>query len=379
MKAKYILVLILIFWVVIICLYGLLFREWVIQAYHGTAPDFFINLINGMYPRFAVEKHRFPLAFFLNKADQIFLRGSCMILMVLTAVFLVKRKIWQRLTEKQCSIQHAHILRLLFYAGLLYYTWDWIVDLQRLSQLQAFYKPVLIFKVIHLPLPGVWFFVIVYVIYMLSILGVIFRNKPVFAVMAAIIFTLMQGYFFSFEKIDHGYATLTYASLLMPFFLREVKQQNRERLIHTWSLPAIQTAIAGAYFFAGLEKVFTGGVSWATAHTFRTYLALHEVPLGLEVANNDFLSSLLPLLALLFQLGFPLILFFPKLRYIFLPGGIAFHTGTVLLFHIGAYFSPWIFVYIFFINWGWIADKLSAYAFTARCLNILKWAPHNNT
>jgi hypothetical protein len=373
MKVRSVFILILVFWVLVGCLYGWFLRDWVTQAYEGSAPAFFTHLINEIYPRFAVEKHRFPLAFFLNKADQIFIRGSFVLLVASLAFVLTKHRRWQKFTTQPCSLSHIRLLRILFYLGLLYYTWDWIVDLQKLTALQTFYKPILLFQLLHLPLTGFWVFIVIYSIYLLSVLCSIFNIKPIFsAVVVAAILTLMQGYFFSFEKIDHGYATLTYAALLMPFLLAETKHSNHQQILNTWSLPAIQTVIAGAYFVAGLEKLFTGGLSWATAHTFRTYLYLHQVPLGLEVAKSEFLSTLFPLLALLFQLGFILIVFFPILRYILLPGGIAFHVGTVLLFHIGAYFTPWLFVYIFYINWGWVIDKLFDYTLGKKFLNLLR-------
>jgi len=354
--------LISVCWVLVCILYLFLIRDWVFLIYDDAAPGFFTSLINELYPRFAVEKHRFPLAFFLDKADQIFLRGSFVLLIVWVAFLSRKHKIWTRFGLQQVSTAHAHLLRLLFYAGLLYYTWDWIVDLQRLSALQAFYNPVLLFKLLHFPLPSFWVFVGVYVLYILSLFFAIVQVKPVLSsFVVALLFVVMHGYFLSFEKIGHGYVPLMYAALLMPFFLMETQSQKNDKVMMSWSLSAMQATIAGTYFFAGLEKLFTSGLSWVSARTFRTYLELHQTPLGLQVAENDLLCVLLPLFAILFQLGFVLVLFYPKLRYVFLPGGIAFHAGTVLLFNIGAYFSPWIFVYIFFINWEWCINKISTF------------------
>jgi len=359
---KRVLLIISACWVLACILYLFMIRYWVFLIYDDAAPRFFTSFINELYPRFAVEKHRFPLEFFLRKADQIFLRGSFVFFLVWVAFLSRKHKIWTKFGKQQVSTPHAHLLRLLFYIGLLYYTWDWVVDLQRLSALQAFYKPVLLFKLLHFPLPPFGVFVGMYVLYVLFLLFAIFRIKPVLSsFVVALLLVVMHGYFLSFEKIGHGYVPLMYAALLMPFFLMETQSQKNDKVMMSWSLPVIQAAIAGTYFFAGLEKLFTSGFSWVSARTFRTYLELHQTPLGLQVAENDLLCVLLPLFAIFFQLGFVLVLFFPKLRYIFLPGGIAFHAGTVLLFSIGAYFSPWVFVYIFFINWGWCIDKTSTF------------------
>jgi hypothetical protein len=60
---------------------------------------------------------------------------------------------------------------------------------------------------------------------------------------------------------------------------------------------------------------------------------------------------LLPLGALLFELGFILTVFRPKLAWVFLPAGVLFHMGTYLLLGVGWYFNGWIATYIFFIPW----------------------------
>jgi hypothetical protein len=178
----------------------------------------------------------------------------------------------------------------------------------------------------------------------------------------AILSVLFQGYFNSFEKIEHGQVTLTYVALLMPFFFYELnvtsRQINQEKSkIQSWTLFLIQFTIAGVYLLSGLEKLLTSGFQWATAETFRTYIALHEQPWGIMIAKNDVLAQLFPMLALVFQLTFILILFFPRWKYVFLSMGVFFHLGTKILMDIGPYFSSWFFVYIFFLNWDMLLKK----------------------
>ena len=55
-------------------IYHAFIRDLVILVYADQAPSWFDDLVAAIYPRFVVERHRFELSLFLNKADQIFIR-----------------------------------------------------------------------------------------------------------------------------------------------------------------------------------------------------------------------------------------------------------------------------------------------------------------
>jgi hypothetical protein len=175
-------------------------------------------------------------------------------------------------------------------------------------------------------------------------------------VIAALVFLLMQGWLFSFEKTDHTFSTLTYAALLMPFLLHEYTKAVRDGMMTQagWPLQLIQVCIAMVYLMAGLEKLLIGGLDWISPDSFRSYLYLHQAPAGVWVARSDLLCTVLPLGAMLFQLGFICILFFPRLKLLIILSGIAFHTGTYVLLEVGWYINAWVFVYIFFLDWTWL-------------------------
>jgi hypothetical protein len=171
---------------------------------------------------------------------------------------------------------------------------------------------------------------------------------------------LFQGWLFGFEKIDHTFSTLTYAALLIPFLLYEYTKAQKMRAATqaAWPLQLIRICIAMVYLMAGLEKLFIAGIDWIYPDSFRSYLYLHQAPIGIWVAESDFLCALMPLLAMLFQLGFIAILFVPRLKTLILLSGVAFHTGTYLLLEVGWYINAWILVYFFFIDWTWLDQYL---------------------
>lgn len=357
---NYILLSLFFFFLLLSGAYFFFFRDLVILAYKGDAPQWFGTFIDLLYPRFSIEKQRFELSFFLYKTDQILIR-TVLIAVCLTILFWIKRPI--RLIQSNSvniSVRHARILIFLFYCGLLYFTWNWIYAFDEIVLLAPFYKAVLLYQLLHLPILSLNIFYALYGLYIVSIILILMGSKKVILpILVALLSILFQGYFNSFEKIEHGQVTLTYVALLMPFLFHELnvtsQQINKEKgRLNSWTLFLIQFTIAGVYLLSGLEKLLTSGFQWASAGTFRTYVALHDQPWGIMIAENDLLAHLLPTLALVFQLTFILILFFPRWKYVWLIMGVFFHLGTKLLMDIGPYISSWFFVYIFFLDW----DKL---------------------
>jgi hypothetical protein len=349
----------------IICLGLALFyfshaRGWVSMAYEGNAPVWLENLMQLVYPRFEVEKHRFELSFFINKADQLVFR--LIFLAFITALYFILARsghyqqrlesFWNR-KEKRKKIRNLIIV---FYLGVIYYCADWLIDLSQFWNIHAFYKPIPIYKALGINFPSVSIIFGIYLTLILASLSIVVRVKPLlFSIIATFCFIYLQGLMYSFEKTDHRYATLTYAMILMPFLIYEEKNAGEGTLQKGWPLQLIKVSIVLVYFFAGIEKLFTSGFSWVSVETFRTYIYLHQAPVGLLAAKNEWAALFLSTMALVFQLGSILVLFFPRLTTLFIIGGISFHAGTVLLFGIGDYFTPWLFVYIFFINWKFLS------------------------
>jgi hypothetical protein len=161
----------------------------------------------------------------------------------------------------------------------------------------------------------------------------------------------IQGYFFSFGKTDHGFATWTYVAWLMPLL---ASPKSKPAL---WPLSLMQLVVAGAYLMAGIEKLLISGPGWVSAEGFRLHLQLHATKVGLWVATNDVLCLLLPLSVICWQLSFPVVLSGFGLRWLWLLFGLFFHIGTYLLMDIGGWVSPWWVLYMVFVPVIWPKTK----------------------
>ncbi|WP_277479694.1 HTTM domain-containing protein [Catalinimonas alkaloidigena] len=351
----------------------------VILAYEDNAPYWLEHLIEVLYPRFIVEKQRFELSFFLYKADQILIRTLLVTAGLTISCYCISPISLIRYQIQSFPIKQYNILIFIFYAGLLYFSWRWVFAFDEIVKLAPFYKGILIYRLLHLPVLPLGLFYTLYTFYIISILNILRGSrKVIWPASVALILVLFQGYINSFEKVEHGQVTLTYAVMLMPFMFLEINDQIRYRTqqndkVQSWTLFLIQFTIAAVYFLSGLEKMLTSGLAWASSDTFRTYITLHDQPLGIELARNDVIASILPLGALFFQLTFFIILIKPRWKYIYLPMGIFFHLGTKILMDIGPYFSSWIFVYIFFIDWKRLWNKVLS-AIDKRHINNQKGA-----
>ncbi|WP_157558732.1 hypothetical protein [Microscilla marina] len=339
--------------------YWLEWRHWVTLAYQQQAPEWFQTLVQRIYPRFGVEKQRFPLEFFLDKADQVVGRFALISLGSLSFIYLYQYKVglrqkiqhyWNRPTTVY-NVQR----QLQVFTGILFlFTWDWYIYLNKLGNATVFYTPIFPYRLLHLPFPSPFWLLVLYSVFLFANFALLCKFRVVWAsIVSVTLFVLLQGYMYCFHKTDHTYATLTQVALLVPILAWHYQkgQLKSQKQVAAWPWRLMQFSIAFTYFQAGLEKLLIGGIGWASPHSFRSYLYLHPTTLGAWIATSDFWCTVLPLTAMLFQLGFITIILYPRLKLTFLLTGTLFHLGTFLLFGIGWYYSPWMLVYLFFIDW----------------------------
>lgn len=342
-------------------------RDLIPALYQGTAPAWFESIVSTIYPRFLVEKSRFDVTFFLEKADQVIIRLGLVLSVALIVIVLTKvhqtfqRKVLMFWSRSQ-SIQSIQLLSRAFCIIMLIYVVDWYSSLIDLSKLDVFYEPILLFKLFHIPLASTLVMNLLVGLFIISLLFLLFDKWTWHAsIISAICFLLFQGYYQSFGKIAHTFSPWVYAFMLMPFLVFEIKKakQNSSVYIQNWPLLLIQLAIASCYLFSGLEKLLISQLAWLNPETFVTYIKLHQAPTGLWLIQFKWLTYLLPLGALIFQLGFIFCVFVPRLRWFFIPMGLIFHWGTFLLLGVGWWIHPWQVAYLFFIDWEWVIKRIS--------------------
>jgi hypothetical protein len=123
-----------------------------------------------------------------------------------------------------------------------------------------------------------------------------------------------------------------------------------------WPIRTAMLAIVLAYFFAGVQKWRYSGLPWVTSDNLRWILYAgsdsqsHPNSLALFIADRPLLAHAFAAGSLLLETCFPLVLFVPRLRWLFLPGAIAMHIGIRLALRLD-YSAQWLTVLIVFVNW----------------------------
>ena len=161
-------------------------------------------------------------------------------------------------------------------------------------------------------------------------------------------------------------------------FLKSKKKLSNFKSIHTywstlsnqssrfasWPLLLVQWMFALTYLSAALTKLKSGLV-WMNGYTLQYYLMyigwIRDIDLGLWLSQYHTLAVIFSWIAVTWELTFLLVLVFPRLTWIYLPLGVAFHSGIYLVF--GLNFFKMIALYSVFIPWSSLIWKLFHYQF----------------
>ncbi len=231
----------IIFLFLLICLplAGLLFNWLYLQpailaAYKGSPDEFLQFIIHTLYPRFEIEKSRFEPGFFLTKADQVIYRSCFIYYTILILTFLSKQKdsFAKKISQvfySETSLNSIDLLRYLFFSYSIYLSLELCHDLILLQPMTIFYKPILWLRIIPLPFPGPFAIFVLAGLWVLTQVLILLNIRIVLcSFITLFLFLLVQCWLFSFEKLDHGYVTFTYA-------LMAYKNRHRHDLFPEWS------------------------------------------------------------------------------------------------------------------------------------------------
>jgi hypothetical protein len=121
--------------------------------------------------------------------------------------------------------------------------------------------------------------------------------------------------------------------------------------------------VAGAYFFSGLAKLLHAGPAWVASGNLRwvLYASSDQQPVpnpyALFVADRPVLAHLLAAATLVVELGFPLVLWRPRLAWLFLPAAVAMHAGIWLAMRLN-YSAMAATAVLVMVDWPAVADRL---------------------
>jgi hypothetical protein len=130
-----------------------------------------------------------------------------------------------------------------------------------------------------------------------------------------------------------------------------------------WPVRTAMVVVAGAYFFSGLAKLFHAGPAWVASGNLRWVLYASSDaqpepnPFALFVADRPMLAQLIAAATLAVELGFPLVLWRPRLAWLFVPAVVAMHAGIGLAMHLD-YSVMAATVLVVLVDWPALADRV---------------------
>jgi hypothetical protein len=128
-----------------------------------------------------------------------------------------------------------------------------------------------------------------------------------------------------------------------------------------WPVRTAMIVVAGGYFFSGLNKLIYSGPAWFLSDNLRWVLYgisdQNPRPIGpaIFLASHPILSHLAAAGTFVAELGFPLVLRWPRSAWFFIPAVVALHVGIGLTMHLD--YSAWaLTVIVLFVPWDGLAD-----------------------
>jgi hypothetical protein len=194
---------------------------------------------------------------------------------------------------------------------------------------------------------------------------------------------LLQSFIYSFGDVHHPEAVMMLALIALALSpsgrvlsidawwyerrggggARRVALLDDVAVNAAWPLLFMQLFFPLMYLSAVVAKLTRGGIDWANGISLQYFMILegykNESDLALFVSQYHLFLRFAEYVVLLFQATFFLILFFPRLKWIYLPLGLIFHI--IIYVTLRAPFPQWIAMYVIYIPWAlafkWVADK----------------------
>ena len=182
-----------------------------------------------------------------------------------------------------------------------------------------------------------------------------------------------QGLLRSFGHFNHDEMLGVYCLAVLAFtpcgdrfsLDQWIKRKSVEKpaLAYAYPILLMQLLMAWVYFSACLIKLRAGWLSYLSPDNlpslaiYHSLDNLHDTAFRLAFWLPQFKAYLpvLVALVLLWEFFFPLAVFFPRLRWCILGGGVMFHLST--LFFMNIFFPHQLALYLLFVNWDRFAGS----------------------
>jgi hypothetical protein len=185
-----------------------------------------------------------------------------------------------------------------------------------------------------------------------------------------------QGLLRSFGHFNHDEMIAVYCLAVLAFtpcgdefsvdqWLRR-RRKDRPAFAYAYPILLMQLLMAWVYFSSALIKLRVAGWSYLSQENLPALAIYHSLD---NLHDTSFriafwlpqIKEYLPVLVglvLLWELVFPLAVFFPRVRWLVLISGMIFHISTLFVMNI--FFPHQLALYLLFINWDRFSNSRSA-------------------
>jgi hypothetical protein len=200
---------------------------------------------------------------------------------------------------------------------------------------------------------------------------------------AAALFLFYQGLLRSFSHFNHDEMPAAYILLALAFTpcgdafsLDALRGSSNGRPGEGWAygypILLARMLLAWSYFTSALVKLRVAGLGFFGADNLPTLAVsnsldnMHDTQFraGLWLPAYREYTPPLVVLVVLWELLFPLAIWFPRARVFLLVSGVLFHVGTLVLMNV--FFPYHLAMYLVFVDWPWVARRFFGFAKAAR-------------
>ena len=194
---------------------------------------------------------------------------------------------------------------------------------------------------------------------------------------SALLFVFYEGLLRSFGHFNHDEMPAVYILIVLAlspcgdaFSCDSWRGKTRPRpsgIIYGYPILLMRVLLAWSYLSSALIKIRVAGLSYLSPDNLPTLAILHSLD-NLHDTHFRFAfwlphvreyTPIFMALVVLWELSFPLAIFFRRARLIILAVGIFFHLGT--LFFMNIFFPYHLAMYIVFVDWGRLRRRVKGF------------------
>ena len=194
---------------------------------------------------------------------------------------------------------------------------------------------------------------------------------------SALLFVFYEGLLRSFSHFNHDEMPAVYILIVLAMSpcgdafswdsWRGKKRPRRSGVVYGYPILLMRVLLAWSYFSSALIKIRVAGLSYLDPNNLPGLAIVHSLD---NMHDTHFrwafwlpqvreYTPIFMALVLLWELAFPLAIFFRRARMIILTMGVIFHLGT--LFFMNIFFPYHLAMYLVFVDWQRASQRGQAF------------------